>query len=213
MHDEFRVTVEVGQTQQFLTALAAVEHHEQLSSEPGPMAVTQEAERVFIYADTQQAADGAARTAREVLAREGLQAPVSTSRWHPLEERWEDSSLPLPVTDSERQAEHSARTQRETEQSLATGQPQWEVRLTLPSHHEARTFAERLQSDGLPVTRSWRHLLVGANNEDEAHALATRMKAEAPAGTEIIPQGSGLLYWQMLQARRRPFAFFGGLAQ
>jgi hypothetical protein len=80
--------------------------------------------------------------------------------------------------------------------------------VTLPTHHDARTFAERLRAEGIPVNQRWRHLLVGANDEDDASALAERLRAEAPAGSEIHSEGNGLPYWQMLH----PFAYLGGIA-
>lgn len=62
----------------------------------------------------------------------------------------------------------------------ATGFATWQVRVKLPSHHGTVTFARRLKAQGHPPVRHWRHLLVGARNQDEAHALAAAIHAQAP---------------------------------
>lgn len=51
---------------------------------------------------------------------------------------------------------------------------------SLTSHHDAVTFASRLKAEGHPPVRRWRHLLVGARNQDEAQALAAAIQAQAP---------------------------------
>ena len=129
-------------------------------------------------------------------------------RWHPLEERWEDASAPLPATEAERSAEHARLEELETEESQQAGHAEWEVRITLPTHHDARAFAERLRSEGIPVKQLWRHMLVGANDEDDAAALAARLRTEAPAGSEITAEGNGLEYWRLLH----PYSYLGGIA-
>jgi hypothetical protein len=53
---------------------------------------------------------------------------------------------------------------------------------------DTHDLAERLREEGLEVTRRWRHLFVGAPTEEEAAALAKRLEAEAPEGTEVHVQ-------------------------
>jgi hypothetical protein len=208
MHDEFRVTIEVSKPHELLQALKAVERTEDAQGVLPRSAVTHEGEHVFIYTDSLQAAERAQAVVRETMSQRGLSGQVAVYRWHPLEERWEDASVPLPASASERAAEHARLEQHETEESEQAGIAEWEVRVTLPSHQDARAFAERLRAEGIPVNQRWRHLLIGANDEDDAAALAERIRAEAPAGSEIHSEGNGLPYWQMLH----PYAILGGIA-
>jgi hypothetical protein len=213
MHDEFRLQVQAARPRELLAALKRYQPEEPEGAELGRLAVTNEQEHVFVYADSLAAAQQARQAVERMITANSLQADLSLWRWHPEEERWEDASTPLPEEAAQRAAEHAIRERRETEESLRSGYSQWEVRISLPSHHDARSLAERLQGEGIPVVQRWRHLLIGANDEDDANALAERLRAQAPAGSELEVQGNGLPFWQMLNAPARPFTFFGGLAQ
>ncbi|MDR3031539.1 MAG: hypothetical protein LBV78_00240, partial [Kitasatospora sp.] len=46
-------------------------------------------------------------------------------------------------------------------------------------------LAERLQSEGHPVIRRWRYVVLGAENEDEARDLAQAVQKEAPATASV----------------------------
>ncbi len=207
MHDEFRVQVRAHAPAEVLDALKAVQVADDAHHELPRLAITHEGDHVYLYADSAEAAAHAREVVARALAEHHLAAEVSVLRWHPVEERWEDASAPLPATDAERTAEHARLEEQETEESLQAGHPEWEVRITLPTHHDARAFAERLRVEGIPVKQLWRHLLVGANDEDDAAALAARLRAEAPEGSELTAEGSGLEYWRMLH----PYAYLGGL--
>ena len=89
------------------------------------------------------------------------------------------------------------------------GQPEFEVRVDLPSRHDAVRFAERLQGEGLPAVHRWKFLLVGATDEDSAKALAERIRSEAPSGSRVNVEGT----WKAAYAERppNPFAVLGGL--
>ncbi|MFZ1156030.1 MAG: hypothetical protein WAN93_14120 [Solirubrobacteraceae bacterium] len=207
MHDEFRVQVQTKSTGALIAALKDLESAK--SAGPSPrLAVTHEGEHVFLYADSSQAAEHAREVAEQALQERGIVGQVTSSRWHPLEERWEDASESLPATEAERETEHARLEQLETDESQQLGEPEWEVYVSLPTHHDARAFAERLRGEGIPVNQRWRHLLVGANDEDDAAAMAKRLQVEAPPGSEIHAQGNGLEYWRMLH----PYAYLGGLA-
>ncbi len=204
MHDEFRVQVKAQAPGELIHALKDLQ-----DGGPTPrVAVTHEGDHVFLYADSLPAAEQAREVVRQALQEHGLAGEVSLTHWHPVEERWEDASVPLPATDAERAAEHTRLEQTETEESLQAGEPEWEVYVSLPTHHDARAFAERLRGEGIPTNQFWRHLLVGANDEDDAQALAERIRVEAPQGSEIHAQGNGLEYWRLLH----PYAYLGGLA-
>jgi hypothetical protein len=67
----------------------------------------------------------------------------------------------------------------------ATGLATWQVRVKLPSHRDTVTFAAQLAAQGLPPVRRWRHLLVGARNQDEALALAAVIQEQVPPSAVI----------------------------
>ena len=146
MHDEFRIEVEVPRERvgELLDALGSLERGS-LAGVPSPkhVAVTHEDGHVFVYADSPDDATRSRAALEAILAQERIEAQLSSRRWHPEEERWEDASLPLPSTPAEHAAEHERLEKTETEESQAAGHPEWEVRVTLPSHHDARAFAER----------------------------------------------------------------------
>jgi N-acetylglutamate synthase/N-acetylornithine aminotransferase len=73
----------------------------------------------------------------------------------------------------------------ETQESLAAGQAGWEVRVELRSHRQAVELAARLQAEGRPVIRRWKYLVLGANNEDDATALAEAIRQESPAKASV----------------------------
>lgn len=208
MHDEFRLRVQVHKPKDLLKALRDVDLDEDAQRDLGRLAVTHEEDHVYLYADSLPAAERARAIVAQAMSEHGIEGPIALSRWHPVEERWEDAAIALPADDAAEAAERERRDAQEDAESLAGGYPQWEVRVTLPTHHDARAFAERLQSEGIPVRQRWRHIFVGANDEDEASALAARIRAEAPPGSEIVADGNGMLYWQEMH----PLAAFGGIA-
>jgi hypothetical protein len=208
VHDEFRLRAHVQSPRELATALGDIQLDEVSRRELGRLAVTHDEEHVFLYADSLAAAEHARAVVQQTLTQRRLSGEITLSRWHPLEERWEDASVPLPASAAQEAAERTRRDAMEDAESAADGAPQWEVRMTLPTHHAARDFAERLRGEGIPVRQRWRHLFVGANDEDEASALAQRLRGEAPAGSEIVADGIGMPYWEEMH----PFGRFGGLA-
>ncbi len=88
----------------------------------------------------------------------------------------------MPETDAEREAEREKLEAQDTADSLASGYAEWEVQIALPNHGDAVELAERLESEGMPVTRRWKHLIVGADDEDDANALAARLRERGPGG-------------------------------
>ena len=215
MHDEFRVTVEVlpEQAQEVLDALKAVERDDEHGApSPQHVAVTHQGGHLFLYCDSDDETAQARTTLERILAEKHIPAQASSWRWHPEEDRWEDASLPLPSTPAEHAVEHERLEQLETQESERAGRPEWEVRVTLPTHHDARDFAQRLMAEGYPLRRHWRHLQLGTRDEDEARILAERLQAEAPAGSSVEVEGAAWQAWVTLGGPARPFTIFGGLA-
>jgi hypothetical protein len=175
----------------------------------GRVAVSRDGPVVFLYADTEELARDADGIVRALLSSEGLQARVAFERWHPVEQEWKDAALPLPETEDEIEAERERQQAREAAESLATGEAEWEVRVSLPSREVTDELADRLEGEGIPVTRRSTFLLIGAVNQDEAVALAERLRAEAPEGATVEVEPGGAMVWEV--SPKNPFAVFGGL--
>jgi hypothetical protein len=173
------------------------------------VAVSAEGAKLFAYADSREAVHEAAQVVRALMGERGLQPQIEIHRWHELEQRWEDEDVPLPRTEAERLAEHERLEAADAAESRASGRALWEVRLELPSHAETRALAHRLEDEGVPVLKRWTYLLVGADNEDAARALAARLREEAPPDAKVQVEPSGEMVAQVMPAN--PFAIFGGL--
>lgn len=148
--------------------------------------------RIFLYAGTELAAAEAERAAREVLGQLGIEAEFAVHRWHPMAEEWQSPDVAMPRTEAERQAEHQRLEDAETAESLATGTAQWQARVELRSHREAVALAGKLRDEGYAVVRRWRFLIVGAGSEDDAQALAGRIRQEAPPDAQVRAEASGM---------------------
>jgi hypothetical protein len=197
--DDWRVTVTFRDEADVQQAVRSVREHEvedDVRSRLGHrVAVSVDGPAVFLYAGTEDTAREADRVVREVLAQHQLSAEFTLDRWHPLEEEWEDVSVPMPDTAEQQAAEHQRLVDTETQQSLATGQAGWEVRVDLRSHRQAVELAERLQAEGRPVIRRWKYLVVGVNNEDDASALAEAIGQEIQAKASVHIQAVPFIYF------------------
>lgn len=164
-------------------------------------------DQIFIYTDSESEAQRALAELEPVLAEHDLRDAVTVWRWHPIEERWEDASRPLPQSELDIERERARREALEARRSRETGIPEWEVRITLPTRDDARALADRLRDEGIAVTRGWRHVMAGAATEDDARELAQRLRAEAPEGSLLHVEPSGADAWRVTH----PFPYFGGL--
>jgi hypothetical protein len=206
MAEDWRVTVDLGGEQGLETALDEHEFEDETRSAlGGRVAVSADGPRVFLYADTRAAAEQALAEVRSIVAREGGEATFALDRWHPVAEEWEPADEPLPATDAEKAAEHEELEREEAAESATAGYAEWEVRLDLPSHTAAVELADRLEAEGIPTTRRWTYLLVGAPDEDDANALANRLQAESPAGTRLLVQPGGEAAWEVAPKRSKLF--------
>ncbi len=205
--DDWRVTVTLHDEAHVGRALRSLREHEvedDVRRRLGRrVAVAADGPRVFLYAGTEDAAREADQIVRQVLAQRGLGADFLLDRWHPVEQEWQDADVPMPQTDEQFQAEHQRLEAEETRESLATGHARWEVRVELPSHHDAVALAERLQAEGRSVIRRWKFLVLGANDEDDARDLARVIRQEAPAAVSVEVQETGPLL---------PFAQYGPIS-
>lgn len=171
--------------------------------------VSRDGDRVFLYAGSREQIEGVQALVSTEGEQHGWHLDTDLKRWHPTAEDWEDPDKPLPADAAAKLAEHDAMIAAERKQTEERGYPEFEVRIDLPSHHDAHRFAEQLRSEGLPVVHRWRFILLGATDEDAAKELAERIQAEAPSGSQIRVEGT----WQAAYGERprNPFAVFGGL--
>lgn len=171
--------------------------------------VSRDGARVFLYAGARKQAEQARSVVEAEAQQHGWTVDVDFRHWHPSAEDWEDPDKPLPEDDAARLAEHEALMAREREETADTGHPEFEVRVDLPSRHDAVSLSERLREEGLPTVRRWKFLLVGATDEDMANNLAERIRNEAPSGSRVKVEGT----WAAAYAERppNPFAVLGGL--
>ncbi len=171
--------------------------------------VTRDGARVFLYAGTREQAERAQDAIEADARRHGWQLEVDFHHWHPIAEEWEDPDKPLPSDNAARLAEREELMAREREETAMRGYPEFEVRVDLPSHHDAVGLSEQLRTEGLPTVHRWRYLLVGATDEDSAKALAERIRDEAPTDSRVKVEGT----WAKAYAERppNPFAVLGGL--
>lgn len=205
--DDFRVRVETQQPKELLRVLREAKVSAAERQALGRVAASAEGDHVFLYADAQETAELVRDSVRGAMDRNGMRGNVTLWRWHPIEERWEDASRPLPQSQAQREQEHERLIEEEDEETRESSYAEWEVRVTLASHHDARALAERLHSEGVPLRHFWRHLLIGAPDEDAAQRLASRVRSEAENGCEATVEAVGQPIWEAMH----PYSIFGGL--
>jgi hypothetical protein len=150
------------------------------------LAVSRDGDELFIYAASGSEAAGAGEIVDAVLREHSIAAKTSpVEHWLEAEERWDD--------------EPKGETWEEDE--LERGYAPWEVRVTLPSHREARALAETLEGEGYSVERRWQYLIVGTASKEDAEALAKRVHGDVEPGGELV--------WETVPGN--PFAVFGGM--
>jgi hypothetical protein len=214
MADDFRIVVQFGEEGHglhFGRLLGEREFEKDLRKELGEgVLVTRDGPRVFIYTGSQGQAVAARRAVDEVLSHHEMKGEASPiERWHPIEDRWEDASNPLPVTAAEVEVEQERFEEEQADEAAERGYAEWEVRVDLPSHRDAVEFAERLEAEGIsPVTRRWKFLLIGTANDEDAKELAERVRAEAPDGATVTAEPSATIEYEVVGGN--PFSLFGG---
>ncbi|MGE5283254.1 MAG: hypothetical protein ACM3N0_13220 [Chloroflexota bacterium] len=213
MNDDWRLEIDVheeGHARALTERLDAERLQHDLSDAfHDRVIVSRDGARVFLYAGTRDQAERGREAVEAEAQQQGWAVDADLRHWHPSAEEWEDPDEPLPEDDAARLTEHEALIAREREETARTGHPEFEVRVDLPSRHDAVRFSERLRQEGLPAVHRWKFLLVGATDEDSAKALAERIRDEAPANSRVSVEGT----WAKALAERtpNPFAVLGGL--
>ncbi len=213
MNDEWRLQVDPpnpGHIGALLEVLEARELEHDLSASYGDrVIVSRDGAEVFLYAGTREQAELARDHLQSLAAQHGWDLDIELKRWHPVAEEWEDPDTPLPADDAARRAERAEAMATEDAETEASGYPEFEVRVDLPSRHDAVRFAEQLTAEGAPAVHRFRFLLVGAPDEDTAEAMAERIRGEAPPGSRVTVEGTWREAWN--ERPPNPYAMFGGL--
>jgi hypothetical protein len=135
--------------------------------------VSQTDRRAFLYMASALAAAQAEQVVHDVLAEHDAEADVRCDRWNPISKSW---------------TSHERLMNAERRKSAATGQAAWQVRVGPSSHGTLKALARHLDAEGFSVVRRWRYLFTGANCEDDAHALADRIRGYGSADMRMQVQ-------------------------
>ncbi len=213
MNDDWRLRIDMHDEEHVRELTRALEEHPEGPSDSGPgddrVIVTHDGAEVFAYAATREQAEHTRDTVGKLAGDHSWQVDFELMHWHPTAEEWEDPDKPLPENDAQRAEEHRERIAQEQAGSAADGYPDYEVRIQCKSHRAANALAEQFEQEGIPFTHRWSTVLVGAADEDSAAALATRLRAEAPEGSEVTVEGNLREIYDERPGRR--FWMLGGL--
>ena len=160
--------------------------------------------RIFLYAPSAGSADEAAQVARQVLARHDVSASVRTEFWSSLKEEWRD------VTDEPSADPVAERRAAGRDMSRKVGFPAWQVRVDVRSHRDVVALAGYLAAQGWRVRRRRRHLLVGADCEDDAKGLVRELSGDGGADAETAFRVGRVSYSYMLFDASSTQVFGGG---
>jgi hypothetical protein len=146
--------------------------------------VTRDGSKLFLYTTTEAEANEAARVVQELAAADRLTPEIHTTRWHPVEEAWEDASVPLPSSETERVRE----VERREAEAEATGDYDWYVHVRAPDRAAADELERRLKDRDFSVERRWRYLTIGAASEEQAEEITAAVRDDLPqAEVEVEP--------------------------
>lgn len=214
MSDDWRLHVDLhedGHARKLTDRLEARELEHDLESEfHDRVVVSRDGAQVFLYAGSREQAEAAEKLIRSLAAEEGWQLDSDIKRWHEASETWEDVDKPVPDDDAARAAEHARLIAAERDQLRRTGTPEFEVRVECPSHADAEQVVAKLRDDGRPSVHRSNYVLAGATDEDDAAALADRLRSESPPGCTVTVEGTAQAAYE--ERPTSPFAFLGGLA-
>jgi hypothetical protein len=191
-NDDWRVEIELDDDEHgysLAERLRALDLDDDVRHRLGSRAiVTRDGSKLFVYTRTGSEAGEAARVVRELLGRDDLTADVRTTRWHPVEEAWEDATVALPTTEAEAELERDRQAERERDEVEAGGDYDWHVYVHTHDRGTAEALEERLRKDGLDVERRWSYVTIAALTDDQANEIASRIRGELPrAEIEIKP--------------------------
>ena len=152
----------------------------------GQVGVSRDGSHLFLYAADETQAREAERVVRELVDRDGLSAEITLRRWHPVQQEWEDPSVPLPTTPEAVEEELDQREAADEQEAEETHSWNWHVRAELRHRGDAVEVEKSLQGEGFHVHRRWRYVTVDVATEEAARELADRLAAELPDGAELV---------------------------
>ncbi len=216
MAEDWRVKVEF-QEEEHRHRLTGFLHEHELEKDlaerlRGRVFVSQDGPVLFLYGETRDQAEAAMEVVKAFLAEHAAEAAakMELARWHEVEERWEDPSAPLPDSPEDVSAEREKLTEEERAESEYDQMDDWEVQVVLPDHKSTKALAEKLEAEGLKPLRRWRFLVLPAPSEDDANALAERLRGEVPPDATVAVDAS---YGRVVanNPAASAFSLFGGL--
>jgi hypothetical protein len=214
MNDDWRLRIDLhddGVAHHLSELLGAEElEHDLEQSFHDRVVVSVDGTEVFCYSGTRSQAESAEQVVRALADQHGWTLDIELTHWHPTAERWEDPDAPLPESEAQAAREHDERVAQERQESAEQGYPEFEVRVQCATRAEAGKLSEKLEQEGIPNLHRWSYLLIGATDEDSAQALATRLRAEVPAGTLVSVETNQRAIYDLRPTS--PFAVLGGLA-
>jgi hypothetical protein len=150
------------------------------------LAVSNDADTVFVYAAAREPLERARPIVEAELGELGLHAEeLEIEHWLHDQERWTNEA-PAPDAD---------------EELLDRGYAPWEVRIQCDSVESAHKLADRLENEGYGVVRRFHYVIAGTSTEQDAKELAARVHGEVEAGGELVYEVTP----------QNPFVVFGGL--
>jgi len=135
----------------------------------GRVIVTRDGPRLYLYTASEEGAREAEGVIRRLLEEDNLTADVAVTRWDSAADAWVSGSEPTGAASPRARAEDH----------------DWFVLAEPPEGHDAAALAEQLEADGHAVERRWRYLLIGAASEQDANAVAERVRAELGADARV----------------------------
>ena len=170
--------------------LRALDLDDEARKQLGPhVLVTRNGSRLFLYTATETHAAESARILQQLVDADHLTAEISTTRWNPSEEEWQDaSSLAGGPAETDRVRDRELREERERSEAQDEGAFDWYVHVTTRSRDEAAALEQHLRSEALATHRRWTHVTLAATTEAHAHELAALIRREDPdAEIEVEP--------------------------
>jgi hypothetical protein len=213
MNDDWRVRIDLhdhGFAHRLGESLEAEElEHDLRRSFADRVVISTDGPEVFLYAADRAQAEAAQRLVQRVASEHGWQLDAELRRWHPVAEIWEDPDNPEPSTSTQQRGEEQIRNAGERRDSAEQGYPDMEVRVSCESRHDAGELSDRLEGEGIANIHRWNWVLIGANDERDAEAIADRLRGELPGATIAVESNMRTIARNM---PGNPFAWLGGLA-
>jgi hypothetical protein len=132
---------------------------------------------LFFYGASRDQCEAVRKAVLREAQDQGWVTNVVLKRRHPYSEEWVGADSPMPETPADVEAETQVLQVREQAETASKGYPEFEVRVTLHSHGEARRLYAELREEGLSPVRRWRYFIVGVPGEVSGDALAKHSSA------------------------------------